>query len=161
MRPSSPRDPSRTQVPDDGIDVIPMNKPSAATYVALAVGILVVAGFVIWGVAGRSGSAQGARVGSPSAGASAGEVPAVDPTLQREHLAMTQRALAAAEEKKRERESAEAAERAVAEATATTAAPAGGPAPVAGPRPIAAPGPAAQAADDLDSLGDDIASKLQ
>ncbi len=161
MRSSSPRDPSRTQGPDDGIDVIPMNKPSVATYVALAVGILVVAGFVIWGVAGRSRSAHGARLGSPSAGASSGEVPAVDPTVQREHIAMTQRALAAAEEKKRERESAEAAQRVAAEAVASNSAPAGGPAPVAGPQPIAAPGPAAPAADDLDSLGDDIASKLQ
>jgi len=85
----------------------------------------------------------------------------VDPATQREHLAMTQRALAAAEEKKREQDRAEAARRAEATAEPSTPVPAGGPAPVAGPRPVAAPGAAAQAADDLDSLGDDIAAKLE
>jgi len=138
-----------------------MNKPSVGTYVVLAVGILAVVAVSVWGLAGRARGTPGARLGAPSAGAPAGEVPAVDPATQREHLAMTQRALAAAEEKKREQDRAEAARRAEATAEPSTPVPAGGPAPVAGPRPVAAPGAAAQAADDLDSLGDDIAAKLE
>ncbi|MBN2195993.1 MAG: hypothetical protein JW751_24460 [Polyangiaceae bacterium] len=147
-----------TKAADDGLDVIPMNKTSPMVFLVIGGGLLVVAALAVWGVAGRL---QGDKaVAAIKAQVEASAVPSVDPKVQREHIAMTQRALAAAEEKKKEKEAEEAAakqaEAEVAEAAEQPAGPAG-----AGAPPPISKAAATKAASDLDSLGDDIASQLK
>ncbi|GEM_PF-3941416 len=157
MRPPNQGDPSGRQEPDLGLDAIPMNRPSVATYVGLAVGVLAVGGIVVWSLSGGARAVRPERAAAPPGVAPSGEALPVDRATQREHLALTQRALAAAEAKKREREGAEPAPRDQASGSASPAA--RPPAPAEGVRPT--PGPAAPAGDDLDALGDDIAAKLR
>ncbi len=134
---------------DDGLDKIPMQKASPVWVVAAVVLVLVVGGLVGFNLLGGSKPAPAAAQAAASLSAEP-ETAQLDQKAQREHAAMTQRALAALEEKKKE-ELAKAPEVASAEPEAEKPKAAarksgGGPAP---------------AADKLKDLGASIESQLK
>lgn len=138
--------------PEGEFDVIPMNRPSPVVYVALAVLVLAVVGLLWLGLRGRRQGEQGVEAVRAEVEARASASIAADPRAKREHLEVTRRALAAAETMQ-----AASASPIEDEATPDLAAPAaGGP-----PPPVVDKAAVDRAASDLDSLGDDIASKLE
>jgi hypothetical protein len=140
-------DPPRSPPVEDDLR-IPMTGPPPVVYAVGAVVVVVLIGAGLFALAGRSGGKRPAERPAAVAAESAA-TPPIDARTQSEHLAMTQRALAAVEEKKQEQEAASAA---VASQSAA-------PPPAAPPRAGVAQRP--PAASDIDSLGDDIAAKLQ
>jgi cytoskeletal protein RodZ len=122
---------SPAQRPDDGLDKIPMQKLSLGWVVAGLVVVLVVGGLVMFNLGGNNKSTP--VVPELSASAEAQQADGVELKAQREHQAMTQRALAALETQKKEQTAAEAASQA--SAAADNAAPAAdAKAPKGGPR---------------------------
>jgi len=141
---------------DDGLDVIPVNKTPVGLIIGVLVAVLLVGGTLYWSMKGTK--SKPAHAGTAPAASEQG-LSKAELEKQREHVAMTQRALAkaeqAAEAKKAEEEAKKAEEEENKQAEAAKAKPgAGGPAPVSG---VAAK----KASGDLDNVLDSTLSGLE
>ena len=133
---------------DDGLDKIPMQKASPVWVVAGVVLVVVIGGLVAFSL--FSGKKATTAAAQATASLSAEPETQVDQKAQREHAAMTQRALAALEEKKKEEQAKApevASDQPEAEKPKAAAKKSGG-----GPAP---------AADKLKELGASIESQLK
>ena len=143
---------------NDGLDAIPMKKSSPLLIVAIAAGVVVVGGVLAWSVfGGKKTSAKEVEDLKAKVAASA-EGSTLTTKEQLEHIRRTRAAMEKYEQDEKQREAEEAAkkqaeEEAEAKKKSAAAAPGGGPAPVSGAA-------AKKAADSLDSIGADYASKL-
>jgi hypothetical protein len=136
---------------DDGLDKIPMQKASPVWVVAGVVVVLVLGGLVGFSLFGGKRSTTAAALPNASLSAEPETNSQLDLKAQREHAAMTQRALAALEEKKKQEAASEppavASDQPEAEKPKATPKKSGG-----GPAPKA---------DKLKDLGASIESQLK
>jgi hypothetical protein len=147
-------DPKKAPVSaDDGLDVIPVNKTPVGLIVGVVLGVLVVGGTIAWSMGGGRGKA--AHEGAPPAVASEG-LSKEELKQRREHIEMTQRALAKAEEAAKAKQAEEDAKKAKKEEEEATqpAKGSGGPAPVSGAA-------AKKTSGDLDNVLDSTLSGLE
>ena len=137
---------------DDGLDVIPVNKAPVGVILGVIVAVIVVGGTIAWSMSGTKGKAPDA------APAVAGETLSKEELQQRrEHMAMTERALAKAEEAEKAKKAEEEAKKDEEEEAKKDAAPkpaSAGPAPVSGAA-------AKKASGDLDNVLDSTLSGLE
>ena len=137
---------------DDGLDVIPVNKAPVGLIIGVVIGVLVVGGTIAWSMAGGKGKSS-----HETAAAASGEtLSKAELQQRREHMEMTQRALAKAEEaakaKKAEEDAKKAEEDEKQQAEATKGS--SGPAPVTGAA-------AKKTSGDLDNVLDSTLSGLE
>jgi hypothetical protein len=153
MPSSEPKKASGPLPVDDGLDKIPMQKTSPVWIVAGVVLVLVVGGLAVFSFLGGKKATPTAT--QPTAPLSAEpESQSLDQKAQREHQAMTLRAMAALEEKKKEQSSTDQAS----SAEAPSQKPEGDKPKAAGKRAGGGPAPGA---DKLNDIGKNIESALK
>src|SRR5512145_106632 len=125
---------NQTNLPEEGLDTIPVNKAPVGLIVGVLVALLAVGGTVAWSMGG--GVKRPAQESSPVPSAQDAGLSKEELEKQREFLQMTERAMARAEESQKVKEAEEAAKKTEAEEEPKEEAKKGGrsgPAPVSGP----------------------------